>query len=90
MFVTARSMGLKLSTKANLLAVLQVLLALEALSSPAATVSAPIINLGYAQYQGSIDTATNTTSFLGIRYAAPPVGAFSLVYFTISAHAPSA
>jgi acetylcholinesterase len=83
-------MGLKLSTKANLLAVLQVLLALEALSSPAATVSAPIINLGYAQYQGSIDTATNTTSFLGIRYAAPPVGAFSLVYFTISAHAPSA
>jgi carboxylesterase type B len=67
-------MGLKLSTKANLLAVLQVLLALEASSSPAATVSAPIVNLGYAQYQGSIDTTTNTTSFLGIRYAAPPVG----------------
>ncbi|KAG0695327.1 Alpha/Beta hydrolase protein [Suillus ampliporus] len=29
---------------------------------------------GYAQYQGSVDTATNITSFLGIRYAAPPVG----------------
>ncbi|KAG1753271.1 Alpha/Beta hydrolase protein [Suillus lakei] len=67
-------MGLKLSIKANLLAVLQVLLALEALSSPAATVSGSIVNLGYVQYQGSVDTATNITSFLGIRYAAPPVG----------------
>lgn len=63
-----------MSTKANLLAVSQVLLALEVLSSPTATVSASIVNLGYAQYQGSVDTATNTTSFLGIRYAAPPVG----------------
>ncbi|KAG1843467.1 Alpha/Beta hydrolase protein [Suillus subalutaceus] len=75
MIITARSVGLKLSTKANLLVVSQVLLALGALSSsPAATVSAPIINLGYAQYQGSVDTTTNITSFLGIRYAAPPVG----------------
>ncbi|KAG1839452.1 Alpha/Beta hydrolase protein [Suillus subalutaceus] len=48
-----------------------VLLALEVLS---ATVSVPIVNLGYARYQGSVDTATNITSFLGIRYAAPPVG----------------
>ncbi|KAG2358500.1 Alpha/Beta hydrolase protein [Suillus spraguei] len=53
---------------------LQVLLALEALSSPVANVSAPIVDLGYAQYQGSVDTATNITSFLGIRYAAPSVG----------------
>lgn len=74
MFFTARSVGVKRSTKANLLAVSQVLLALEVLSSPTATVSASIVNLGYAQYQGSVDTATNTTSFLGIRYAAPPVG----------------
>ncbi|KAG1767708.1 Alpha/Beta hydrolase protein [Suillus placidus] len=65
-------MGLKLFTRINLLAVSQVLLALEALSSPAATVSASIVNLGYAQYQGSVDTATNITSFFGIRYAAPP------------------
>ncbi|KAG1856414.1 Alpha/Beta hydrolase protein [Suillus subluteus] len=71
MFITVRSVGLKLSTRANLLVVSQVLLALEALS---ATVSVPIVNLGYAQYQGSVDTATNITSFLGIRYAAPPVG----------------
>ncbi|KAG1838526.1 Alpha/Beta hydrolase protein [Suillus subalutaceus] len=71
MIITAGSVGLKLSTRANLLVVSQVLLALGALSSPAATVSAPIVNLGYAQYQGSVDTATNITSFLGIRYAAP-------------------
>ncbi|KAG1834979.1 Alpha/Beta hydrolase protein [Suillus subalutaceus] len=73
MLVTVRSVGLKLSTKANLLAVSHVLLALGALSSPAVTVS-PIVNLGYAQYQGSVDMVTNITSFLGIRYAAPPVG----------------
>ncbi|KAG1811208.1 Alpha/Beta hydrolase protein [Suillus subaureus] len=74
MLITAQSVGLKLSTGANLLVVSQLLLALEALSAPAATVSAPIVNLGYVQYQGSVDTATNITSFLGIRYAAPPVG----------------
>ncbi|KAG1888688.1 Alpha/Beta hydrolase protein [Suillus subluteus] len=56
--------------KASLLVISQTLLALEAL----ATTNAPIIDLGYAQYQGSVDTATNTTSFLGIRYAAPPLG----------------
>ncbi|KAG2743957.1 alpha/beta-hydrolase [Suillus brevipes Sb2] len=55
---------------ANLLAVLQTFLALATL----ATADASIINLGYAQYQGSVDTVTNTTSFLGIRYAAPPLG----------------
>jgi hypothetical protein len=63
---------LKLSGKANILAVSQILLALEALSFSAA---ASIVDLGYAQYQGSVDTATNITSFLGIRYAAPPIGA---------------
>jgi carboxylesterase type B len=56
--------------KANLLAVLQTFLALATL----ATANAPIVDLGYSQYQGSVDTATNTTSFLGIRYAAPPLG----------------
>ncbi|KAJ7651190.1 Alpha/Beta hydrolase protein [Roridomyces roridus] len=36
--------------------------------------AAPTVNLGFAQYQGSVDAATSITSFLGIRYAAPPVG----------------
>ncbi|KAJ7503355.1 alpha beta-hydrolase [Mycena galericulata] len=34
----------------------------------------PIIDLGYAQYQGLVDTATNITTFFGIRYAAAPLG----------------
>lgn len=59
--------------KANLLAVLQTVLALATL----AAADASIVNLGYAQYQGSVDTVANTTSFLGIRYAAPPLGASS-------------
>ncbi|EIN14592.1 alpha/beta-hydrolase [Punctularia strigosozonata HHB-11173 SS5] len=36
--------------------------------------SAPLVDLGYAQYQGSLDPTTNVTSFLGVRYAAPPTG----------------
>lgn len=38
--------------------------------------TAPIVDLGYAQYQGTVDPSTSTTSFLGIRYAAPPLGGF--------------
>ncbi|KAF7335628.1 COesterase domain-containing protein [Mycena venus] len=34
----------------------------------------PVVDVGYAQYQGFVDTATNITQFLGIRYAAPPIG----------------
>ncbi|KAG1858309.1 Carboxylesterase, partial [Suillus tomentosus] len=59
----------RMSIKTNLLAVSQTFLALAAL----ATTNAPIVDLGYAQYQGSVDTTTNTTSFLGIQYAAPPL-----------------
>lgn len=44
------------------------------LQVPADTTTAPTVNLGYAQYQGAVDIVTNTTSFLGIRYAAAPVG----------------
>ncbi|KAJ7282437.1 Alpha/Beta hydrolase protein [Mycena rebaudengoi] len=35
---------------------------------------APVIDLGYARYQGAVDTSTNITSFLGIRFAAAPTG----------------
>ncbi|KAJ7039553.1 Alpha/Beta hydrolase protein [Mycena alexandri] len=34
----------------------------------------PVIDLGYAKYQGVVDTTLNLTSFRGIRYAAPPTG----------------
>ncbi|KAJ6585113.1 Alpha/Beta hydrolase protein [Mycena capillaripes] len=34
----------------------------------------PVVDLGYAQYQGVVDTTLNITAFRGIRYAAPPTG----------------
>ncbi|KII87402.1 hypothetical protein PLICRDRAFT_177155 [Plicaturopsis crispa FD-325 SS-3] len=34
----------------------------------------PIVDLGYARYQGTVNSTTNITSFLGVRYAAPPTG----------------
>ncbi|KAF8451115.1 Alpha/Beta hydrolase protein [Boletus edulis BED1] len=34
----------------------------------------PIVDLGYAQYQGVVNTQLNVTNFLGVRYAAAPVG----------------
>ncbi|KAF7311955.1 COesterase domain-containing protein [Mycena indigotica] len=40
--------------------------------SALAAAQAPIVDLGYAQYQGS--TSANITSFLGVRYAAAPLG----------------
>ncbi|CCM06693.1 uncharacterized protein FIBRA_08980 [Fibroporia radiculosa] len=58
--------------KAGLLAVLQLLLL--APGRPASAASPPTVDLGYAQYQGAVDSTTNITSFLGIRYASPPVG----------------
>ncbi|KAG8212819.1 Carboxylesterase [Butyriboletus roseoflavus] len=37
-------------------------------------VTAPIVDLGYAQYQGYFDAQTNITGFLSVRYAALSVG----------------
>ncbi|EIW83635.1 alpha beta-hydrolase [Coniophora puteana RWD-64-598 SS2] len=34
----------------------------------------PIVNLGYAQYQGVNNDTTGGASWLGVRYAAPPIG----------------
>ncbi|KIJ61006.1 hypothetical protein HYDPIDRAFT_169905 [Hydnomerulius pinastri MD-312] len=64
----------RMMIKTGLLAVLQSLLRHLALGSPVTSAaSAPTVDLGYAQYQGAVDTTTNTTSFLGIRYAPVPV-----------------
>ncbi|KAE9408456.1 alpha/beta-hydrolase [Gymnopus androsaceus JB14] len=38
------------------------------------TKDVPIIDLGYAQYQGVYDSVNNITNYLGMRYAAPPIG----------------
>lgn len=50
-------------------------LLLVALSSfrPAAQTTGPIVDLGYARYRGSVNGTTNVTSYLGIRFAEPPV-----------------
>ncbi|TRM56260.1 Alpha/Beta hydrolase protein [Schizophyllum amplum] len=34
----------------------------------------PVVDLGYAKYEGSRDEAAGVTRFYGIRYAAPPTG----------------
>ncbi|KAL1688733.1 Alpha/Beta hydrolase protein [Schizophyllum commune] len=34
----------------------------------------PVVDLGYARYEGIYDESTSTNRFLGIRYAAPPTG----------------
>ncbi|KAF5360983.1 hypothetical protein D9756_005140 [Leucocoprinus leucothites] len=36
--------------------------------------SPPIVDLGYAKYQGSVNNKTGNLEFLGIRYAAAPTG----------------
>jgi hypothetical protein len=58
-------------------------LALASTSSAGLTSRAdpPVIDLGYVQLQGATNTSTNVTSWLGIRYAAPPVGKFSKPVF---------
>ncbi|KAI0782410.1 cephalosporin esterase [Irpex lacteus] len=40
----------------------------------ASNASSPVIDLGYSIYQGTFNATSNITRFLGIRYAAPPVG----------------
>lgn len=42
---------------------------------------APVVDLGFAQYQGFFDATSNTTQFLGLRYADPPTGKFSIDLF---------
>lgn len=57
---------------------------IHAISTPAVTV-----NLGYATYQGTFNSSTNTTKFLGIRYAAPPVGeSFNLAIYSLFSSLP--
>ncbi|KAG9310069.1 Alpha/Beta hydrolase protein [Chiua virens] len=52
----------------GLIAVLQLSLCLGAFAQGS------VVDLGYSQYQGTVDTGLGITNFLGIRYAAAPVG----------------
>ncbi|KAE9392202.1 alpha/beta-hydrolase [Gymnopus androsaceus JB14] len=56
-------------------AVISHILSLEALQAPLNAAFAPVVDLGYAKYQGTIDPLTQNWNFLGIRYAAEPTGA---------------
>jgi hypothetical protein len=47
-------------------------------------VALPIVNLGYATYQGIFDTTLNQSQFLGIRYANPPLGMCLFGFSTLS------
>ncbi|KAG7095884.1 hypothetical protein E1B28_006573 [Marasmius oreades] len=40
----------------------------------AQNISPPIVDLGYAKYEGVFNGTTNVTSFLGMRFAAAPIG----------------
>ncbi|THV05587.1 alpha/beta-hydrolase [Dendrothele bispora CBS 962.96] len=48
------------------------LLAASLLNSYAQS-NTPIVDLGYATYQGSFDPTTNVTNFFGLRFALPPI-----------------
>ncbi|KAJ7238020.1 Alpha/Beta hydrolase protein [Mycena rebaudengoi] len=52
----------------------RIYLAAAVLVTVGAQTSGPIIDLGYAQYQGAVNPATNIANFKGIRYAAAPIG----------------
>ena len=62
----------------TLIALFSVLLdvcrSVAAVGTVSGNASSPVIDLGYAQYQGAYNATSNITSFLSIRYAAPPVG----------------
>ncbi|GLB44902.1 putative type-B carboxylesterase lipase family protein [Lyophyllum shimeji] len=52
-------------------ALLGVLTSLPAVISASAP---PVVDLGYAKYSGTFNETTQTTQFLGMRFAAPPAG----------------
>ncbi|KAF7972538.1 hypothetical protein HWV62_17734 [Athelia sp. TMB] len=53
---------------------LPLLLLPTAFADPNVLSLAPLVDLGYARYRGSTDPHSNITTFLGIRFAAPPTG----------------
>jgi hypothetical protein len=47
-----------------------------AVAAVSVAAQAPVIDLGYARYQGAYDPTINVTGYRGIRYAAAPSGKF--------------
>ncbi|KAF2710840.1 alpha/beta-hydrolase [Pleomassaria siparia CBS 279.74] len=48
--------------------------AAEPIPRPPQKRAVPVVDLGYAVYQGAYDATYNVNSFKGVRYAAPPLG----------------
>ena len=61
-----------LTTPKSLL--LALVVAVQAYAVARQTPSQPIVDLGYATYKGVFNQTSNITGFLGIRFAAPPIG----------------
>ena len=61
-----------LTTPKSLL--LALIVAVQAYAVARQTPSQPIVDLGYATYKGVFNQTSNITGFLGIRFAAPPIG----------------
>ncbi|KAF7424781.1 hypothetical protein PC9H_010092 [Pleurotus ostreatus] len=56
------------------LPLLVLVLALLSCAAAQAPAQAPVVDVGNAQYQGTVSPQTNISTYLGIRYAAAPVG----------------
>ena len=54
--------------------ILELVFPVLALLSVSEAGSAPIVDLGYALYEGTFNSTLNRTDFLALRYAAPPTG----------------
>ena len=61
-----------LTTPKSLL--LALVVAVQAYAVARQTPSQPIVDLGYATYKGVFNQTSNITGFLGMRFAAPPIG----------------
>ena len=65
---------------------LALLLTAFATVANASNSSLKTVDLGYAKYQSDVSLAEGVTSFLGVRYAAPPTGAsYAHICVTIGA-----
>ncbi len=56
---------------------LRLVFILSALLTSFAANPTQIVDLGYAKYQATLNTASDITNFLGIRFAAHPIGALN-------------
>ena len=59
------------------------------LALAASSTTLKVVNLGYAMYQSDLSLEDGITSFLGVRYAAPPTGKSSSASFLVAFFSPN-